>query len=318
MLGAIWMVLLAGVLAVPGALAADGAGKKKTGQSAVDIILRLTRAGYPASWENVRRVIDGDLVLPSERKTSSSTSGGKTAGSGADTRSRKPAQKAKPSNTKRNATNSRPASEPRRKFGRTRERRNRDSGWKSYYVVIWGARDSIRPGSLYPERNQTPVAKRRRVDQYLLFEQTRVRRPGKSRWHACHNVKAGLTVDEYRVKRSGFQQHRQRLRRGRRVQARGQYVPVARGYAQVFHAVQWLARYLEHARAGFVGGFCLFGRLCVQGWVSGARNAVQHTPHGGCKQCAGLVRVDHGFDCGCLLGDRRRGLCHGHMHGRPV
>ncbi|WP_417768649.1 hypothetical protein [Stappia sp.] len=213
MLGAVWMVLLAGVLAVPGALAADGAGKKKTGQSAVDIILRLTRAGYPASWENVRRVIEGDLVLPSERKTSSSTSGGKTAGSGADTRSRKPAQKAKPSNTKRNATSSRPASEPRMKLGRTRERRNRDSGWKSYYVVIWGARDSIRPGSLYPERSQTPVAKRRRVDQYLLFEQTRVRRPGKSRWHACHNVKAGLTVDEYRVKRSSFQRHRQRLKR---------------------------------------------------------------------------------------------------------
>lgn len=211
--GAVWMVLLAGILAVPDALAADDAGKKKTGQSAFEIMSRLTRAGYPASWDNVRRVMDGDLVLPPERKASSSASGGKSAGSGGNSGSGKPDRKAKSSGTKRKATKGRSASEPRLKLGRTREQRNRDSGWKSYYVVIWGSRDSIRPGSLYPARNQTPVAKRRRVDQYLLFEQTRVRRPGKSRWHACHNVEAGVTVDEYRVKRSSFQRHRQRLKR---------------------------------------------------------------------------------------------------------
>lgn len=210
-LGAVWMVLLAAYLVVPDVLAADDAGKKKTGQSAFEIMSRLTRAGYPASWDNVRRVMDGDLVLPPERKVSSSTSGVKSAG--ADTESRKPARKTKPSDTERNATKSRPASEPRMKLGRTREQRNRDSGWKSYYVVTWGSPDSIRPGSLYPARNQTPVAKRRRVDQYLLFEQTRVRRPGKSRWHACHNVESGMTVDEYRVKRSSFKLHRQRLKR---------------------------------------------------------------------------------------------------------
>lgn len=91
---------------------------------------------------------------------------------------------------------------------RTRDKNGRkDNGRKSLYLVTWGAEDSIDPGELYPDRAQSAVATRRRVDQYLLY---RFRGRNNRR---CHLVGSGVTVDEYRIKQGSFDRFYARLKR---------------------------------------------------------------------------------------------------------
>ena len=90
---------------------------------------------------------------------------------------------------------------------RTREKYGKEDGSrKSLYLVTWGSEDSIDPGELYPDRAQSNVATRRRVDQYLLF---RLRGRGGRR---CHLIGSGVTVDEYRIKTGSFDRFYARLK----------------------------------------------------------------------------------------------------------
>ncbi len=102
-----------------------------------------------------------------------------------------------------------------RYFRRTRDRNSTrsssGSGWKSYYVVYYGADDSVDPGELYPSNYQTKNAKRRRVGKYLLYQIRRFKRNGFAR--SCYTTSSGVVVDEYRVRRSQFNNHYNRLKR---------------------------------------------------------------------------------------------------------
>ncbi|QZZ34359.1 hypothetical protein KW403_11060 [Nitratireductor kimnyeongensis] len=90
---------------------------------------------------------------------------------------------------------------------RTREKYGKEDGSrKSLYLVAWGSEDSIDPGELYPDRAQSNVATRRRVDQYLLF---RLRGRASRR---CHLIGSGVTVDEYRIKKASFDRFYARLK----------------------------------------------------------------------------------------------------------